>query len=367
MVKSVSNKKKYGIIERDEKTTLGQNNPRGAMDLFKEMNSFLPNFRDLFLIRYKILKLIGDSQMIGRRQIAKVLSLPERRVRNEIDILKELSLIVQRPMGLEITEFGIKKLDALLSVYNELNEMNVLAKTLEDSLGIKSVRVVSKDAVNFSIAHELISLLSVYDDMKVIGITGGSSVGLAVDSLPDKLHLGDVIIVPARGSIGTNASHLSNTIVEKFARKTGSAYYSLYTPDILSENTIEVLKKESGINEAIGMISTIDTLIFGIGRADEMARKRRLEPKYIDEVIKSGAKAEAFGYYFNDEGKIIDFVSTVGIDIDHFKRLENLIAIAYGRKKAEAIISVSKINRNMQLITDDECAREIIDHIGGKK
>ncbi len=336
------------------------------MNWFNEVDNFLPNFREEFLIRYKILKLIDESEMIGRRQIARVLSIQERRVRNEIEDLKDLSLVKQHAMGIEITTLGKNKLDNLLDIYNNLNEINVLAKKLEQLLKIKSVRVVSKDTVSISLSVELMAMLNVYKDMKVIGITGGSSVGLAVDSLPNHFTIGEVTVVPARGSIGTSASHLSNTIVEQFARKTDSKYYSLYTPDILSEYSIEVLKKESGINEAINMVSKIDTLIFGIGRADEMARKRQLDPQYIDDVINNGAKAEAFGYYFNDEGKIIDFVSTVGIDIDHFKSLENLIAIAYGKKKAEAIISVSKINRNMQLITDDECAREIIDHIGGK-
>ncbi len=352
---------------RDKKNTLGQNNPRGDMNLLNEVNTFLPDFRESFMIRYKILKLISDSQMVGRRQISKLLSLPERRVRNEIEALKELSLIDQHAMGLKITELGRRKLEKLLSIYDELNEINVLAKTVEDYLGIKCVRVVCKDSVNFSIALELMSLLHVYDNMKVIGITGGSSVGLAIESLPNKIDLGDIVVVPARGSIGSSVSYLSNTIVEKFAKKTDSKYYTLYTPDVLSESAIEVLKKESRLNQAIEMVSKIDTLLFGIGRADEMAEKRQLDQKYVKKVLNNGAKAEAFGYYFNSEGQIIDFVSTVGIDIDHFKRLENLIAIAYGKKKAEAIVSVSKINSKMQLITDDECAREIIDYIGGKK
>ena len=59
-------------------------------------------------------------------------------------------------------------------------------------------------------------------------------------------------------------------------------------------------------------------------------------------------------------------ISTIGITLEKFKKLKRLIAIAGGIDKAQAIVSVSKINSNLVLVTDVECAKEIINIIGGK-
>ncbi len=337
-----------------------------------EMNNYnticqlLPEFKELFLIRYDILKQIKESNLIGRRQISKKLSLQERKVRNEVDNLVNLDLVVQYNNGVSITQKGNELINTLYDVYMKLDDLNILSNKLKNILDISEVMVLNSKSFEFDSSKVLLDMLNKFSDKKIIGITGGSSVGLTISSIPENTCVGDFTVVSARGSIGNNSINLSNTIVETFARKTSNKYYPLYTPDILSEKTIDALRSEIGIKESIVMLNKVDTLIFGIGRADEMGKRRNLEPDFISNILNKGAKAEAFGYYFNSQGEIVDFINTVGIDINHFKKINNLIAIAYSKKKADAIVAVSKVNSRMKLITDDECARQIIKNLGGK-
>ena len=69
--------------------------------------------------------------------------------------------------------------------------------------------------------------------------------------------------------------------------------------------------------------------------------------------------AESFGYYFNKDGEIVYEISTIGIDLQIFKNLNHIIAVAGGVEKAEAIIAISKLNPNLVLVTDEQTAKKI--------
>ncbi len=135
----------------------------------------------------------------------------------------------------------------------------------------------------------------------------------------------------------------------------------LYTPDSLSKASIDSLMNEPKIREIMNDIEHIDTLIFGVGNAKTMARRRGLKQDVIDTMVEKGAVAEAFGYYFNQEGEIVHEISTIGISLDKCKSLENIIAVAGGVEKAEAIIAISKLNEKLVLITDESVAKLILD------
>ena len=73
-----------------------------------------------------------------------------------------------------------------------------------------------------------------------------------------------------------------------------------------------------------------------------------------------GAVGEAFGHYFDVNGKVISPSSSIGISIENYKRIPHAIAVAGGVSKADAIIGVSRVKPNMVLMTDESAAKEII-------
>ena len=47
------------------------------------------------------------------------------------------------------------------------------------------------------------------------------------------------------------------------------------------------------------------------------------------------------------------------LDLEIFKNLKNVIAVARGVEKTEAIIAISKLNPNLVLVTDEQTAKRI--------
>ena len=151
----------------------------------------------------------------------------------------------------------------------------------------------------------------------------------------------------------------SNTLAERLANKLGAQYQMLYTQDNLSKASIEELKNEPNIKKILKNITKLDVLLFGIGRASVMANRRVLENEEIEYILSKGAVAESFGYYFNKDGEIVYEISTIGIDLEIFKGLKHVIAVAGGVDKTEAIIAISKLNPNLVLVTDEQTAKKI--------
>jgi central glycolytic genes regulator len=101
-------------------------------------------------------------------------------------------------------------------------------------------------------------------------------------------------------------------------------------------------------------------LIYGIGRADEMCKRRGLGTKEVETLMHKGAVAKAFGYYFDKNGNIVDRTSTMGVKFEDVRNIDRIVGVAGGSNKGEAIIAAKTYNKNSVLITDEGAAREII-------
>ncbi|MCD6435833.1 MAG: sugar-binding transcriptional regulator [Clostridiales bacterium] len=333
----------------------------------ENLDIIVPETKEMFLRRYQLLKLVEVYGPIGRRNLSAKSNISERQVRNDADFLKEKGMLNYFSEGMMISDKGIDLLDNLDEFTNHYHGFYDLKKVILEKLGIKNITIVDSRDNDFNatlnyMGIEGAKLLS--ESLKigdVIGLTGGTSIRSLVDNYTNRNRkIGGVVVVPARGGLGQSTKYQANTLVENLASKMDAQYMNLYTPDFLSSKSIKYLKEEPNIKKTIETIEKINILAFGIGKADVMAKRRDLSGKQYDEIMSAGAVSEAFGCYFNSKGEMVHEISTIGITLEHFKKLKNLLAIAGGKDKANAIISVSNINKNLVLITDFDCATEII-------
>jgi central glycolytic genes regulator len=312
--------------------------------------------------------MIGSFGPIGRRNLSIKSHVSERQVRNDCDLFRDNGLIEFKPEGMIVTQGGeqvLKSLRERVHDYNGFAEAEALARK---KLGIKKVLIVDSlddqdekivlKPLGIEAAYHFNEILSQGD---VVGLTGGTSVFSFVENYVLAKNLpSDLLVVPARGGLGRITEYQANTLAERLSAKLGAAYGPLFMPDALSQASIDFLKEEPDFKRAINDIARINLLVFGIGKADVMALRRDLSSNEREKILSKGAVAEAFGYYFSDNGEIVHEISTIGITLNQFKQLERLIAIAAGPDKAKAIQSISRINKNLVLVTDIACAREII-------
>lgn len=342
-------------------------------DVLKIAQKIVPEYVDILLKRYDILRTIYYNQPIGRRTLSNNLGMGERIVRTEVSFLKEQNLIEINTPGMNVTKEGEEIINKLKDFVHELKGLSEIEKYIREKLGLKNIIVVPGNVdEDITVLTELGKAAALYlkeliKDNSIIAITGGSTIKEVIDNMPKVQNLNNVLVIPARGGMGSSVETQANNLAASLAKKLGASYKLLHIPDNLSNTALGAMLNESDVKEIVNNIVNSNILIYGIGRADKMAERRGLPTEKLDELIFKGAVGEAFGYYFNADGQIICSTSTIVVDSDSLKNIENLIAVAAGKNKAEAIISAEKNLSNSTLITDEGAAREIINIISKKE
>ena len=324
-----------------------------------------PEVNRLIEMRYNILSTISSEQPIGRRNLAFVLDMSERQVRNEIDFFQTQKLVSVERQGVVITEAGKEALIQLKNLLYTYNGLEQLEKELMDRLHLKRVIICPGDMdMNYEVLRFMGRsgakyVLSVMKYKDTLALTGGSCTAAVADEMREAFYP-DVYVIPARGGIGKSHSTQANNVVAEMGLKLHSNYELLHLPDNIDQRLLEALKDYPEIKRVFNKMDNIDIFIFGLGRADVLADWRNLGTADKRKILEQGAVAEAFGHYFDINGQVISPSSTIGIGIDNFKKIAHVIAVAGGVTKAEAIIAVSRIRENIVLITDESAAREVL-------
>jgi Transcriptional regulator, contains sigma factor-related N-terminal domain len=335
-------------------------------DLLLLQQKVVPELIELLEKRYTILRTIYFNEPIGRRALALQLNVGERIVRSEVNFLKNQGLIAIDAAGMIVTEEGESIIDTLKGFIHELKGLSSIEDQIKTRLKLEKVIIVPGNADDdYMILKEMGRVGAQYlknliEDNQIIAVTGGSSVAELVNNIPKLLGKSNVLVVPARGGMGRVVETQANTVTANLANKLNASYRLLHVPDVMSRETLETMLHEPGITEIIESISRANLLIFGIGRADEMAKRRNLNEVEMETLLNKGAVAEAFGYYFDREGNIVEKTSTIGVKYDDVKKIDIIVAVAGGRSKAEAIVATRTYNKNSILITDEGAAREIV-------
>ena len=335
-------------------------------NLLKIQQKLIPEVIEIMTKRYLVLREISLSGPIGRRALANNLQNSERIIRTETELLKQQGLIDVASKGMTITQEGQQLLKDLKDAMRDVIGINQLQEEIRQYLGIKKVILIPGSYDN---NHSLIKdigsqaakyFLDIIKDNDIVSIAGGSTMLEFARSIKSDKKYNSITVVPARGSMGLDVETQSNNVVAEVSKNIHSNYKLLNVPDQLCEESIKMLTQEPEIKSTLELIDNSDVLVFGVGRADEMVERRKLSDEIAKNIMDKKAVGEAFGHYFNKKGEIVYKLNTVGIDMESFKNKRETIAVFAGREKAEAFIPISKINKNIVLITDEESAKEII-------
>ncbi|MBP3916290.1 sugar-binding domain-containing protein [Clostridium sp.] len=333
----------------------------------------VPELVEVLEKRYNVLRTIFYNQPIGRRMLASELNLGERVVRNEIDLLKSQNLIEINTPGMTVTKDGQHVLEGLKEFIHQIKGLNDIEESIKSFLGLKDVVIVPGNVEeNPATLKELGKAAANYmkniiKDNDIIAITGGSTIKEVVEAFPKVNNFSDVLVIPARGGMGRKVESQANYLAAALANKVNGTYKLLHIPENVSVEVLEGLLKEKQIKEVIENIHNADILIYGIGNAIHMAKKRGLSEEYISKLENLGAVGEAFGCYFNKESKVVSENTPIGININDAKKINTHIAVAAGENKVEAIIATEMNNSNAVLVTDESAGRKIAELIKSYK
>ncbi len=323
-----------------------------------------PEMSSIILFRYRVLRSIYHLQPIGRRALAEQLNDQERRVRNEVEFLREHEWVTMGNQGMQVTPAGEALLEELEEYTRQLQGLTFLEEEIASLYGLGKVIVVTGDSdEDEAVKKELARVTAAYLKSRltcgaILAVTGGTTLAEVASAIHPADRRCEVTVVPARGGLGEEVEIQANTIAAAIAKGLGASYRLLHVPDALGPEALQTIQGEPKIKEVLALLHRADIVLHGIGAAQEMARRRGMSPGEVAEIVAKGAAGEAFGYYFDIEGRVVYSTSSVGLQLEELPQIGEVIAVGGGRSKAPAAAAVLACKMQDVFITDEGLARE---------
>ncbi|NIK12236.1 sugar-binding transcriptional regulator [Alkalibacillus almallahensis] len=335
--------------------------------IFDFQKKLVPDLLEKMDARYHVLKMIGQTEPVGRRSLAEQLGKTERQMRSETEFLDEQGLISITSKGMYVTQDGSEVIRAYHQVLKEGSDLDFMEQQLMERLPVEQVKVVPGD--EDTSPHEVKSLLgkeaanlliAFYHGDSVVTVTGGSTMAAVADYLQPVDGV-KPLFVPARGGLGDLHEYQANSICVKMASQTDGEYRLLYVPDSIGEELHAKMQEEPTIVEVLQLMKQADIVIHGIGDAETMAKRRKTAAETLNKINEHQAVGESFGYYFDKNGKTVHRVNSIGLAMDDLKERSRMITVAGGRSKCEAISAYLKWGESDVLVIDEVIARHLLE------
>ena len=201
---------------------------------------------------------------------------------------------------------------------------------------------------------------------RVIGIGHGRTITAAVDAM-GPVRMPDVIFVSMLGGLTRSYAANPYDVIHRLARRTGADSYMLPAP-MFADNSRDkqVMMAQSGIAATMALLDRATLAIIGIGalKNDGGALNDAAE---IATLKSAGASAEVLGQFIHTDGTIMETEHDGCVMAPALNSLRgrDVVAIAGGVSKVDAIRATLKNGLLTGLITDEATARDLVNSDGG--
>lgn len=243
---------------------------------------------------------------------------------------------------------------------------------LEERFGLNRV-IVAPDYDDPKLAiHKVANVAAQYLDQTIqqgdiIGVSWGRTLSAVIKDMQYQKK-NDCRVVQLVGAQNMDQFLLkSDEIVREMANKLDCPSYILYAPVVVAhEETKEMLLKEKTIQKSFELMRRCNVGLFGIGELTEdsiMCRIGYISTEDIHRLRSEGFCADLGMNPLRGDGSYNDCYlekRLLNASMDCIREIENVIAVACGVEKAEAILAVLKSGCINTLILDVTTAKKII-------
>jgi DNA-binding transcriptional regulator LsrR (DeoR family) len=197
----------------------------------------------------------------------------------------------------------------------------------------------------------------------VLGVAWARSVVGFTEAIP---KFAAVPVVQLTGALPSPEGRDVLEVVRGFARSGGGTPYVFYAPFIATDApTARTLRRQADVARALALIPTVTVAAVGIGAWQPGLSSifDALEPEAQDKATKAGVQAEVSGVLVDGSGQSVETPLArriIGPTAEQLRGIREVVAVAYGDRKAEAIRSVLTGGWITGLVTHSSLARQLL-------
>jgi len=317
------------------------------------------------------------DQFYQEKLIAKTASLYYLKNLNQKQI-SNLLHISQATVS-RLLDKALKNEIVKVSVKNISGSFTTLEEKICDKFNLTDCVISRNSSRNNQLLHSHLGIAAAFhletiiNNGDIIGISSWSETLLnAIDAMHPLKNLNDIKVVQTLGGVGNSSAtehavHLLSRITDLI---NGEKFY-LPISGIVSKNFNFSALNDKHIEIVLDLFNKVSLALVGVGSINVFSplikKSGNILPKVeINRLIKKGAVGDINLQFFDINGQkitISEKYKVIGMTLDQLKKTKNVIAIAGGGHKVNAIIGALNTSVIDTLITDPNTAKEIIKNV----
>ena len=210
-------------------------------------------------------------------------------------------------------------------------------------------------------------LMRTIKDKDMVGVSWGTTLAYIHEYVKNVSK--NVTFVPLVGGVGqTNLDIHSNTITINLAKAFDGKGKLLHAPVVVDNVKVkQTLISDTSTSEILKLASKSNIAVIGIGSPLALNSTIRQTGYYTDKELKDLKNAKAVSdvccIFLDSEGNVCPIElnqRVIGISIDELKAIPNVVGVAGGVEKREAILAVLKGGYIDVLVTDEKTAEFLL-------
>jgi DNA-binding transcriptional regulator LsrR (DeoR family) len=310
-------------------------------------------------------RLTGPQELL---QIAAVATQYYEEGRSKVDIAQDLGMSRFRVARLlaAARELGIVRID--ITVPDAINAD--LSGALATALGLRQAIVVDTpdepvSALRADLGRVAANLLAeIVQDGDVVGIAWGRTVNAMTAALGDIKRCSIVQMTGALSGAEVNDNAIE--LVRRMSQISGGAAYPIYAPLMLDDPAAaQSLRSQAEVAEALSWHDRINLAIVPIGswNPPESQLYDSIAPHERRELLDAGVRADTSTVLLGRSGEVLTTPLSrrmIGITGEQLRRIPEVVAVAGGVDKAEAVGVVLRAGFVTTLITNATVAHQLL-------
>lgn len=245
-------------------------------------------------------------------------------------------------------------------------------KNLKDEFGLKSVRVVAvKDSEKENGLRKIAEAAAYYLDSivkqgMVVGISWGNTLYRIVKyvSTNNRKNI-PITVVPIMGAANIKSPEKdAMDLAKDLASAYGGKYQYIYAPLFVNSKELkDSLVQEKNIKNVLELSANADAILTSVGSIVYKSWSNYLSVKTLEALEMKGAVGHIGGHFYDIEGRELETSLAgrmIGIGLDDIRDCREVVCVAYGESKAEAILGAMRGQLLNTLVIDEKCAEKIL-------
>jgi DNA-binding transcriptional regulator LsrR (DeoR family) len=249
---------------------------------------------------------------------------------------------------------------------------DILARQLEDALGLTSVWIVPEDRQAMDPTAEMpVVAAAVFLELINKGDRVGVAWGRTVYHLADVMPYADlqgVTVVQLCGNLGAPYSYRPDQCTTEIARRLNAEGINVYAPLVLSsEQLAEALRAEPVIREQMATISDCQLALYSVGGIEDdshLVKCGALTPEEMHALGETGAAGVIAGQVIDRDGQWLDCAHNrrcISADLDSIRAIGKRMMVVQEDGKFEPLVAAIKGGFASHLVVTTSMARRLLE------